>query len=177
MRKISIILAILVSVAIQSCEGPIGPEGPQGPQGTPGVNVVSEVFQVTANFTVANNFEQVFDFKPTILSSDVALAFIEWETSGQNQVWRALPQTIFFNEGTLVYNYDFTRADFRLFLDGPIDYKILGEEWTMGQKFRIIVVPGDFSGSRIDWTDYEAVVKLLGIEEDDFKNSEIKPKN
>ncbi len=177
MRKITAILVILGLVVFQSCEGPIGPEGPQGPQGAPGVNVVSEVFQVTADFTAANNFEQVFDFKPNILSSDVVLAFIQWETSGQNPVWRALPQTIFFNEGVLVYNYDFTKVDFRLFLDGPIDYKVLDDEWTRGQKFRIVVVPGDFTGARIDWTNYEAVIQLLGIDENDFDSSEIKPRN
>ena len=180
MRKITAIFALLISILFQSCEGPmgpIGPEGPEGPQGKPGVNVVSEVFQVTADFTEANKFEQVFDFKPSIVDSDVVLAFIQWETSGQNPVWRALPQTIFFNEGVLVYNYDFTKVDFRLFLDGPIDYKTLSSDWTRGQKFRIVVVPGDFAGSRLDWTDYDAVVNLLGIEEKDFLNSQIKPRN
>lgn len=180
MKKITSILGLLAFIVFQSCEGPmgpIGPVGPEGPQGKPGVNVVSEVFQVTADFTLANNFEQVFDFKPNILDSDVVLSFIQWEISGQNPVWRALPQTIFFEEGVLVYNYDFTKVDFRLFLDGPIDYKTLSPDWTRGQKFRIVVVPGDFAGARIDWTDYNAVVNLLGIEEKDFLNSQIKSRN
>ena len=180
MKKITAIFAILVLVAIQSCEGPMGPVGPegvQGPEGKPGVNIVSEVFQVTADFTEANKFERVFEFKPRILDSDMVLAFIQWETSGQNPVWRALPQTIFFNEGVLVYNYDFTKVDFRLFLDGPIDYKTLGTQWTRGQKFRIVVVPGDFTGARMDWTNYEAVIKLLGIDENDFASSEIKSRD
>ena len=180
MRKTTVIFTILVAVILQSCEGPIGPIGPEGPQGLegkPAVNSISEVFQVTADFTEANKYEQVFDFKPNIFESEVVLAFIQWETSGQNPVWRALPQTIFFNEGVLVYNYDFTKVDFRLFLDGPIDYKTLGTQWTRGQKFRIVVVPGDFTGARMDWTNYEAVIKLLGIDENDFASSEIKSRD
>ena len=176
MKKIAAILGLITLVAFQSCEGPmgpIGPEGPQGPQGQPGVNITSEVFQVDVDFTETNNFEQIFDFNPRIVESDVVLAFIRWETSGQTPIWRALPQTVFFNEGVLMYNYDFTRDDFRLFLDGPIDYRTLGAEWTRGQRFRVVVVPGEFAGSRIDWTNYEDVVKLLGIEEQDFLNSEI----
>ena len=180
MKKITAILGLIALVAFQSCEGPmgpIGPEGPQGPQGQPGVNVVSEVFEVNVDFTEANKFERVFDFNPRIVESDVVLAFIRWETNGSTPIWRALPQTVFFEQGVLMYNYDFTRDDFRLFLDGPIDYKTLGADWTRGQRFRIVVVPGDFTGSRIDWTDYEAVTKMLGIEEKDFLNAQIKPRN
>jgi hypothetical protein len=53
----------------------------------------------------------------------------------------------------------------------------LSADWTRGQRFRIVVVPGDFTGSRIDWTDYDAVVKLLGIEEKDFIESKINPRD
>lgn len=180
MKRILSIFALIGLVAFQACEGPEGPIGPAGPQGEvgePGVNIVSEVFEVTADFTGENEFQAVFDFEPAILGSDVVLAFIEWERSGQTSIWRALPQTIFFSEGVLMYNYDFTNVDFRLFLDGPLDYALLGDEWTQDQKFRIVVVPGDFAGSRIDYTNYEAVTKMLGIEEGDFKKVQLKQKN
>lgn len=147
----------------------MGPQGPQGPEGEPGITIVGEAFEVEVDFTEQNGYEGIFDFDPAILESDVVLAFIQWETTSNNQpIWRALPQTIFFTEGVLIYNYDFTRSDFRLFLDGPLDYSALGPDWTQNQVFRIIVVPADFAGSRIDWTDYEGVTKLLGLEESDF---------
>ena len=159
------IFALIGLLAFQACEGPMGP---QGPQGEPGVTIVGEAFEVEVDFTSQNGYEGIFDFQPAILESDVVLAFIEWETSNNQSVWRALPQTVFFNEGVLMYNYDFTRADFRIFLDGPLNFSTLGPEWTQDQVFRIVVVPADFAGARIDWTDYEGVTRLLGLEEDDF---------
>lgn len=64
-----------------------------------------------------------------------------------------------------------------MFLDGPIDFGTLGAEWRNDQAFRVIVVPGDFTSSRIDFTNYEAVTQLLGLEEEDFKKIELKKKN
>lgn len=180
MRKITSSLALIGLLAFQACEGPIGPVGPQGPQGAngaPGITVVSEVFEVEADFTAANKFEAVFNFTPPIVNSDVVLIFLEWERNGQTPIWRALPQTVFFDEGVLMYNYDFTRSDFRLFLDGPLDYKLLGDEWTQNQRFRVVVVPGEFTGSRIDWTNYEAVIEMLGVTEEDFQKVKLKQKN
>lgn len=149
---------------IQSCVGP------EGPPGLDGVNIVSEVFEVEVNFTTANNFSEPIRFAQAIVESDVVLAFIEWELEGGNSVWRALPQSVFFTEGgVLIYNYDFTRVDFRLFLDGSINPTNLGPEWTANQLFRIVVVPGGFTSARMDWTNYDAVVNLLGLKEEDFK--------
>lgn len=179
MKKIFSILTLIGIVAFQACEGPEGPIGPQGPQGIegePGVNIVSEVFEVTTDFSSENEFQAVFEFDPVLVESDVVLAFIEWERAGQTPIWRALPQTVFFEEGVLMYNYDFTNADFRLFLDGPLDYSLLGPEWREDQKFRIVVVPGDFAGNRIDLTNYEAVTEMLGIEEADFQKVQLKRK-
>lgn len=171
MKKLATLFVMAGLAAFQACtgpEGPMGPQGPQGQQGQPGINILSEVFEVTVDFTEADNYEAIFNFTPPIVESDVVLAFIRWETNGQNPVWRALPQTVFFQEGVLMYNYDFTKDDFRLFLDGPLDYTTLGSDWTQDQRFRIVVVPGDYAGNRIDWTNYEAVTKMLRIQEEDF---------
>lgn len=177
MRKISTVFGLLFILIFQACEGPPGPPGLPGVDGVDGVNVVAEVFEVELDFTAQNDFQEVFQFDPPIITSDVVLVFIEWEKDGTTPIWRALPQTVFFDEGVLIYNYDFTSKDFRLFLDGPMDYATLGTEWRMDQIFRVIVVPGDFSSSRIDFTNYEAVTKLLGLEDGDFKRIELKKKN
>ncbi len=175
MKKLNLLaLSILVLIGFQACEGP---EGPPGPPGLDGVNIVSEVFEVEVDFTAQNNFSEQFQFNPVIVESDVVLAFIEWELDGGNSVWRPLPQTVFFNNGgVLIYNFDFSRVDFRLFLDGAIDPATLGTEWTANQIFRVVVVPGDFASSRIDWTNYEAVTTLLGLKNEDFKRIELKNK-
>lgn len=174
MNKVLAVFALIGIVAFQACEGP---EGPMGPQGEPGTNIVSEVFEVELDFSAAENFEAMFDFTVPIVESDVVLAFVEWEVDGQASVWRALPQTVFFEQGVLIYNYDFTSTNFRLFLDGPMDYASLDASWTQDQIFRIVVVPGDFSNARIDFTNYEAVTKMLGIEEGDFEKVQLKRKN
>ncbi len=174
MNKIFSVFALIGIVAFQACEGP---EGPIGPPGEPGVNIVSEVFEVSADFTAADDYEVIFDFDPAIIESDVVLAFMEWEKSGESSVWRALPQTVFFEQGALIYNHDFTSTDFRLFLDGPLNYSQLSADWTQDQTFRIVIVPGDFVGARIDFTNYEAVTEMLGIEEEDFQTVQLKQKN
>lgn len=177
MKKISAVFGLLVILVFQACEGPPGPTGLPGADGLDGVNIVSEVFEVELDFTAQNDFQEVFEFEPAIITSDVVLVFIEWERDGTTPIWRALPQTVFFEQGVLIYNYDFTSNDFRLFLDGPMDYSTLAAEWTTDQAFRVIVVPGDFSSARIDFTNYEAVTQLLGLEEDDFKRIDLKKKN
>lgn len=173
MRKLIAVLSLVSIFGFLACEGPVGPPGPPGFDGNDGVNIVSEVFEVDVNFTPENDFSEIFLFEPAILPGDVVLTFIEWEVDNNNSIWRALPQNIFFEEGVLIYNYDFTQTDFRLFLDGPLDYSLLGPEWVENQLFRVVVVPGDFAGSRIDWTNYEAVVKLLNLKEEDFKRIEL----
>ena len=176
MNKLISALALIGLVVVQACEGPIGPMGPQGIEGDPGINIVAEAFEVTANFTAQDNHQVVFDFEPAIVESDVVLAFIEWDKSDQKPIWRPLPQTVFFKEGVMVYNYDFTNTDFRLFLEGPLNLSLLGPEWLQNQKFRVVVVPADYTGARIDFTNYEAVIEMLGIQEADFKKVQLKQK-
>lgn len=163
MKKILIALLMTGFVALQSCEGPQGPPGLPGLDGT---NIVSEVFEETVNFTQANNYEEVFDFTPPIFSSDVVLVFLEWEAQNNNSIWRALPQTIFLEEGVLIYNFDFSSQDFRLFLETTFEPSLLADDWTRNQKFRIVIVPGEFANARIDFSDYEAVMKLIGAKEE-----------
>jgi len=175
MKKLNLFALSLISILLfQACEGPVGPPGLPG---IDAVNIVSEVFEEEVTFTNGNNFSRQFNFTPALIKSDVVLAFMEWEIDGGKSVWRALPQTVFFNDGgILIYNYDFTNINFRLFLDGAIDLKTLGPAWTDKILFRVIVVPGDFAGSRIDFTNYEAVTAMLGLKDEDFKRPEIRTK-
>lgn len=176
MRKITALIGLIGLMIFQACEGPQGPPGLDGLDGQDGVNIVSEVFEVEVDFTENNNFQEIFTFDPPIFDSDVVLSFIQWESDNGTPIWRALPQTVFFEEGVLMYNYDFTSSDFSLFLDGPLDYSLLGPEWTRDQLFRVVVVPGEFASARVDLTDYEAVTKYLGLTDEDFKRVELKNK-
>jgi hypothetical protein len=171
MRKLLSLLFIGALASFYACVGPVGPPGvpgPQGPQGQPGADgLIGEAFEVDVSFTAGNNYQAVFDFQPPIFESDVVLIYIQWETASGNSIWRALPQTVLFEEGTLIYNYDFSKDDFSVFLDLNFDPALLAADWTTNQIFRVVVVPADFS-SRIDYNDYEGVIKMLGLAEDDF---------
>lgn len=169
MKRLLAIFGFASMLVIQGCEGPLGPQGPPGFDGQDGVNIVGEAFEVEVDFTESNAYRELIEFDPPILESDVVLIYILWETDNGTSIWRPLPQTVFFPEGgVLIYNYDFSQFDFSVFLDGPIDYSLLADDWTQNQVYRIIIVPADFANSRIDFTNYEAVTKMLKIKEEDF---------
>ena len=73
----------------------------------------------------------------------MTLVYIKWETVNGQAIWRLLPQTVQFAEGTLVYNFDFTRADVRFFLESNLDLSLLNESYTQDQVFRVVVIPAD----------------------------------
>jgi hypothetical protein len=174
MKLTNLIFGLLAIVMIQSCEGPPGPEGKPGVNG---VNIVAEVFEVKLDFTPENKFSQVFNLTPAILNSDMILVYIQWKKEENASIWRALPQTAFFDQGILVYNYDFTSKDFRIFMDGQVNLTTLSAEWKTNQTFRVIIVPGKFSSARIDLTNYEAVTALLGLKDEDFQKIDLRKKN
>ncbi len=70
---------------------------------------------------------------------------------------------MFFDEGVLTYNFDFTQTDVRFFLDGTIDFGILDASYTQNQVFRVVVVPADNVG-RLDYRDLSIVMDAYGIE-------------
>jgi hypothetical protein len=176
-NKTTSIFALIMLMAFQACQGPIGPEGPQGEQGEPGVNILGTTYEVEVDFTAANEYTDVFNFPTRLEDSDGVLIYRLVGTEGNRDIWRQLPQTYFFQEGVLMYNFDFTVTDFAIFLDGPINYQNLANQWRIDQVFRVIVIPSDFPRNRIDFSDYEAVTQWLGIKEDDFQKGLLKRKN
>lgn len=169
MKKLYYIFALIGLLAVQGCEGPIGPEGPQG---EPGIVIVGTTYEVEIDFATANDFSDLFDFPVKLEESDALLIYRLSAVSEGKDVWRQLPQTYFFQEGVLMYNFDYTVDDFSIFLDGAIDFAALPAQWRTDQVFRVIVVPSDFPASRIDYSNYDAVTAMLGITESDFQKIE-----
>ena len=169
--------AILLSFALLSgCiteEGPQGPPGPVGPQGPAGVDAENAyVFEYeNINFT-APDYDAILSYPDDFegLASDVALAYLLWgveNVDGEDlEIWRPLPQTVLTEFGTLIYNYDFTLNDVRIFLDADFSLDQLGAIDTDDWVARVVVVPGDFWASgRIDSTiGYYELIEMLDIQ-------------
>lgn len=148
-----------------SCEGPQGIPGAPGLQGNDGLDgevVVAPSFEIELDFTSGNNFEFFEPYGFDTLSSDITLVYILWEVNNGQDVWRLLPQTVEFNTGTLVYNYDFTQTEVSIFLDGTVDFITLDSSWKNNRVFRVVVVPADNVG-RQDYSDLDAVMAQYDI--------------
>jgi len=176
MRKITNIIAIAIILSIFGCigeegpQGPVGPEGPQGPQGPAGESGFVMEFE-DINFT-APDYDVFLTYPSNFegLDSDVALVYLLWgvETvDGEDlEVWRQVPQTILDERGTLIYNFDFTKNDVRLFLEATFSLDNLTANDTDNWIARVVVVPGDFwASSRImdGMIEYQDLKEALNL--------------
>ncbi|WP_258104107.1 collagen-like protein [Marinoscillum sp. MHG1-6] len=176
MKTIQIIPILLIVSLLTSCtetvigpQGPQGIPGPEGPIGAPGES--GFVFEYeNINFTSGNGYEVILPYYDGFegYDSDVALVYLLWGVDNEGvEIWRKLDQQILFEGGdVLLYKYDFTKFDVRLFLDATFPLSELSaidtDEWVA----RIVVVPGDFwQAARVDASDYYAIEEALGLPE------------
>ncbi|PKA84299.1 hypothetical protein ATE92_2480 [Ulvibacter sp. MAR_2010_11] len=147
MKHLILSLLFTSTLLLTSCEGD------QGPPGDPGINILGQVFEVTVDFTASNNYEQliVFPSNVEVYESDVVLVYLlEGVTSGGIDIWSQLPQTFFVPQGTLIYNFDYTFLDVRLYLYGDFsDFSTLGTQYTNDQTFRVAIVPSEFANANL----------------------------
>ncbi|MFK7833795.1 MAG: collagen-like protein [Winogradskyella sp.] len=155
-----------------SCTGPQGPpgfDGLQGPPGFDGETFIGSAFEIVIDFNADNNFEFFEPYGFEVFPSDVTLVYIEWDLDNGESIWRLLPQTVYFDNGSvLVYNFDFTQQDVRFFLDGTANFNTLDPVWTQSQAFRVVVLPAD-NVDGIDITDYNAVSNANNLETFDIR--------
>ncbi len=180
-KALIIVMVAVLSSCISDEVGPAGPMGPQGNDGPKGDSgFVFEFEQI--NFT-GPEYEVFLPFPDDFesLSSDVALVYLLWdvvEVDGvDTEIWRQIPQTIITNEGMLQYNFDFSIADVRLFMDAEFDLALLGAIDTDDWVARVVIVPGDFwSSARLTSGDiqYNDLEEMLGLPELTVPNSVIK---
>ena len=146
MKKIQILaIAFIAIIGLASCEGDRGPQGP------PGTNILGYTTEFTVDFNNSNEFTYEFENDGIeVFESDAVLVYRSEATvsdpSGPVDVWTPMPQTIYFNTGEeLVYNFDHTFFDVRIFLDSNFDLSTLAPEYYQDQLFRVVVVPSDFA--------------------------------
>ena len=162
-------LFTVFALLLTACEGPQGPPGFDGLDGLDGEIIASSAFEIEVDFNAGNNFEYIEAYGFNVLPSDVTLVYILWDTINGQDIWRLMPQTVYFDDDTnLVYNFDFTQDDVRFFLDGTTDFSTLDDVWTQDQVFRVVVVPAD-NVDGIDVSDINAVMNLIDIQSIDLR--------
>jgi hypothetical protein len=167
MKRILSLISVF-ALLLTACEGDPGPPGFDGLDGLDGEIIASSAFEIEIDFNTANNFEFIEAYGFTVLPSDVTLVYILWDTINGQDVWRLMPQTVTFDDGSLVYNFDFTQEDVRFFLDGTTDFNTLDDVWTQGQVFRVVVIPAD-NIDGIDVSNINAVLNANNIQSIDFR--------
>ena len=74
----------------------------------------------------------------------------------------------------LFYNFDFTQADFGLFVEPEFDANLIPLELVQAQVFRIVVIPTDFgTSSKMDQSNISSVLNALDIDEKDISRIEL----
>ena len=167
MKKLIKFGFVIFIVSLMSCEGPMGPPGIPGQDGDA---LIGTIFEYQGDFTGGNNYELFFDFPEgfEIYDTDVVLVYILWDVlninGNQTDLWRLLPQTVVLDDGVLQYNFDYTVADVRFFLEGTTDFNNLLPGETDNQVFRIAVLPADFIAKKsVDINDFNSIMKLPEI--------------
>ncbi|QCK15852.1 collagen-like protein [Mangrovivirga cuniculi] len=170
--KLFIPVLFLIISACEGPRGPVGPPGPQGPAGQDGSGTLAQVFETQpADFIESEQWAIFFDIPEDfeIFESDIIAAYILWETDNGLDIWRPLPQYVFETQPSFAYNFDYTLADVRFFLDAEnlSNLNNLPPGYLNGQIFRFVVIPAEFASARMDLTNYEEVTKMLNLDEDD----------
>jgi hypothetical protein len=163
MKNLTIILAFIGMITLQSCDSN-NDSGPIADNDT-----YSEVLEFgNVNFTAANGYSQVLPYPHQIYASDMVLVYRLSGLFQGNDVWKLQPETFFFDDGTLdfEYNFDFTQFDANVYMNG-FDLASVSNNYRSGQVFRVVIVPGYFGNrmsSKVDFTDYNAVIKAYDID-------------
>lgn len=156
MKKITLLLAFIGMITLQSCT--VNEVNDQNDSDT-----ISEVFEynTNVNFTSGNGYSVELTFPYTIYTSDMVLVYRLTGTDAGRDVWKLLPETYYFDDGTLNFGYrnDFTNINAVVTLFG-YDLPGLSTDYRLNQVFRVVVIPGYFSNrtsTTVDFSDYNTV--------------------
>lgn len=159
MKKITLILTVIGMITLGSCSSNDNIDN----------DTISEVFEYTNVNFLPNDYSVVLTYPHSILNSDMVLVYRLSGSFQGEDIWKLLPETYYFDDGTLDlrYDYDFTRFDSELHLEG-FDLASVSTGYTLNQIFRVVVVPGYLSNktsNKVNLSDYKAVVKAFHIDE------------
>lgn len=167
MKRITLLLALFIGmIGFQSCVREEVVTQPVVDHDT-----ISEVWEFGANGDVdfyPGNYSVYLNYPHTIYSSDMVLVYRLAGGGSAGDIWKLLPETYYFDDGTLDfgYNNDFTQYDAKVNLYG-YDLAGLSNAYKLNQIFRVVVIPASFgkSTNKVDLSDYNAVIKAYKIDE------------
>ncbi len=164
MKKITLVLAFIGMITLQSCT--VNEDNGNGIDN----DTIGEVFEYTNVNFLPNSYTVVLNFPHTIYSSDMVLVYRLSDVFQGEDVWKLLPETYYFNDGTLDYRYDFnfTRFDAEVYLEG-FDLAGLSPAVRLNQVLRVVVIPAfqanKMASKKVDFNDYNAVINAYNIDE------------
>lgn len=175
MKKIITLLAVIGMFGFQGCTGPEGPPGEDG--------VLNEVYEVEKINFIANSYSVLIPLSPAIYTSDMVLVYrLAGSTNSGADIWKSLPETYFYSDGTRYfgYNFDFNINGVNIFLEAD-NLGTVSSSFRLDQIFRIVILPGYLSypktskgssgkvANKVDLSDYNAVIKAYNIDDSNVK--------
>jgi hypothetical protein len=102
-------------------------------------------------------------FDPPIYSSDVVLTYRLSGSNSQGDIWEPLPETYYFNNGTLDFGYrfDYTNRDVDIYMVGN-DLQ-LSQNYRLNQVIRIVIVAS--YAKSINKKSYADVITALNLKD------------
>lgn len=161
MKKITLVLAFIGMITLQSCT--VNEDTGNGIDN----DTIGEVFEYTNVNFLPNSYTVVLNYPHTIFSSDMVLVYRLSDVFQGEDVWKLLPETYYFNDGTLDFRYDynFTRFDAEVYMEG-FDLGGISPAFRLNQVLRVVVIPAAFGkNGTIDYNDYKSVINAYNIDE------------
>lgn len=161
MKKITLVLAFIGMITLQSCT--VNEDTGNGIDN----DTIGEVFEYSNVNFLPNSYTVVLNYPHTIFSSDMVLVYRLSDVFQGEDVWKLLPETYYFNDGTLDFRYDynFTRFDAEVYMEG-FDLAGISPAFRLNQVLRVVVIPAAFGkNGNIDYNDYNSVINAYNIDE------------
>lgn len=136
-------------------------------------NVASaKMRDVSGTLTSANSYS--INTGINILSTDVVLVYRNFNSNSTGSpVWQLLPKTYYLSGGReLDFNFLFDPKNVEIYSEANFDQATMtaaeAAEFKTNQSFRIVIIPADpakNSAPKVDFNDYNAVVKYYKLDE------------
>ncbi len=172
MKRIIFLLSIIGITILQSCTAK---EGRNGLDGQNGYSAESEVFEIkntNFSYSATNGYTIYRQLNPQIRSSDVLLIYrLSGTINPTTPIWQQIPRTLYVSQGELDYDFDFSKQDFTIYAGGNYNLN-LTPNYIQNQTFRIVIVPGTFSGKtteNLKDLSYDDVISKFHIDESQVK--------